>query len=36
MRCRIWQEIIKGNVSLQHPDKDFNAKATVVFKTNKK
>lgn len=36
MHCKIWQEIMKGNVLLRHPDKDFNVKATVVLRPLKK
>lgn len=32
MHCKIWQEIIKGNVLLRHPQEDLNAKATVVLR----
>lgn len=35
MHCKIWQEIIQSNVLLQHPDEDFNTKATVVLRPNK-
>lgn len=35
MHCKIWQEINQSNVTLQHPDEDFNTKATVVLRPNK-
>lgn len=36
MHCKIWQEMMK-KISFQHPEKrGFNAKATVVSKSNEK